>query len=388
MRYSWSIIIVLVFVFCSCVNYGIVDNKFRTNCFGNITPCSNNTYDLGSATNMWHTVWAVNSVGGTGSNVTTTGGTLNRLAKFLSGNVIGNSQVYDNSTYVGISTVNPVRKLTVHDGSGNQQVRISYTGGLLYTDLESDHFGYFIIDPTGKRVGINDYSPSEALDVDGNAHLSGNLSIDGACIKSNSISARDLVIDTGAGKTLVFEQNIYDDLRTPVTAIKTGGVHDPGFSVFKTNGAGSQGVYCYWFDAGTEEELFFTVQMPHGYKLNTTIVPHIHWIPKTGGAGNVRWGLEYIWADIGTTYGNTTLIYGSTHTPADAPLIAGRHYYTPTTTITPPAGAGAAVGSMLVCRIFRDATNGADTYGDDAGMLEVDFHYAMDTIGSRTENAK
>jgi hypothetical protein len=45
---------------------------------------------------------------------------------------------------------------------------------------------------------------------------------------------------------------------------------------------------------------------------------------------------------------------------------------------------------MLVCRLFRDAAGvgGTDDYDDDAGLLEIDFHYEIDTIGSRTETAK
>jgi hypothetical protein len=43
---------------------------------------------------------------------------------------------------------------------------------------------------------------------------------------------------------------------------------------------------------------------------------------------------------------------------------------------------------MLVCRLFRDATNAGDDYNDDAGALEFDFHYKANTLGSRTISSK
>lgn len=48
------------------------------------------------------------------------------------------------------------------------------------------------------------------------------------------------------------------------------------------------------------------------------------------------------------------------------------------------------VSSMLACRLFRDATGagGTDDLDNDAGVLEFDFHYEIDTMGSRSEYLK
>lgn len=194
-----------------------------------------------------------------------------------------------------------------------------------------------------------------------------------------------------ADGTLVFlgAATVWDDLRVAAVAAKLGGVKDPGFTVFLTNGAGSQGVFLYWFDAAVEEELYFAVQLPHSYKEGTNITPHVHWVPKTNGAVGevVSWGLEYAWANNGVTFGNTTIIYTNTHNPADNPLVASRQYKSFFAAI---AGAGKTISSMLVCRLFRDATATGltDSYTDDAGLLEIDFHYEQDTVGSRTITGK
>lgn len=181
----------------------------------------------------------------------------------------------------------------------------------------------------------------------------------------------------------------YDDLRVPVTSVKLGGTKDPEFAVFQDDGGGSQGVFLYWFDDTTEEEIYFTAQLPHGYKEGSTIEVHTHWVPEANGAAGqvVCWGLEYVWRNIGATYGPTAIIYGNEHYPADNPLVADRHYMTDIGDIT---GTGQTISSMLVCRLFRDAAGVGDTddYGSDAGLLEVDFHVLMDAIGSRSETVK
>ncbi len=40
------------------------------------------------------------------------------------------------------------------------------------------------------------------------------------------------------------------------------------------------------------------------------------------------------------------------------------------------------ISSVLRCRLYRIPT-GSDTYGDDAFVLSIDFHYETNTVGSR-----
>lgn len=195
-----------------------------------------------------------------------------------------------------------------------------------------------------------------------------------------------------ADGTLKFAGNatVWDDLRVPAESTKLGGSKDPDFSVFKTNGSGSQGVFLYWFDKASEEELFFCAQIPHGYKLGTDLVAHVHWVPKDSeNSVKVCWGLEYTIRDINGVFGNTSIIYGDTVVGGAANIVVDTHYMT---NLSPAiSGAGIkGVSAMLVGRVFRDATGagGTDDYDDDAGLLEIDFHYEVDTIGSRQIGTK
>jgi hypothetical protein len=160
-------------------------------------------------------------------------------------------------------------------------------------------------------------------------------------------------------------------------AIKIG-ASDPDFIKVRDNGSSSAGVYSYAFDADTEEQLFFTIQLPHSYKAGTDISPHIHWMPTTTGTNAVVWGLEYTWSNIDGTYGNTTLI-----TATDA--ADGTAYKHQLADFADISGSGKNESSMLLCRIYRKAADAADTFTGDAVFLEVDFHFQMNKLGSDNE---
>lgn len=150
----------------------------------------------------------------------------------------------------------------------------------------------------------------------------------------------------------------------------------------------SRGVYTYWFDPDESQELHFSVQLPHCWDEGTNLEPHVHWVgDESGGSGqDVSWGLEYTWVNIGGTYGNTTLIYGD-ETIYSETIVPSKHYITELPSIN---GSGKTFSSMLLCRIFRDAAGngGTDDYTGNAGLLEIDFHYQIDAIGSNQEYSK
>lgn len=184
-----------------------------------------------------------------------------------------------------------------------------------------------------------------------------------------------------------YSDTYWDDLRVSANTVKVQGEsNNPTWDTLVGN------LQMLWFDKNTMEQVFFEIQLPHRYKVGSNISPHVHWVPKAnGGAGHVvSWGLEYVWASIGETFsGTSTTIYGNAHTPsADTSVIANRHYLTSLTDII---GTGKGFSSMLICRLFRNATGGgdsADTYDDDAGLLEFDVHFEIDSPGTREEFIK
>jgi len=190
----------------------------------------------------------------------------------------------------------------------------------------------------------------------------------------------------------------WDDLRVPLSSVKAGGVKDPTFLNWKTDGAGSRGVYDWHFAhqavAANEEEVFFNAQLPHSYEEGTDLHFHLHWTPLVSGAAGqfVKFGLEYVWVNINGTFpANTTIITSDASaaaaatTSGDGTLVHGKHYKTAFPDIS---GAGKTISSMLSCRFFRNSSHANDTLIQDAIVFEVDFHFRKDSIGSREELVK
>jgi hypothetical protein len=177
-----------------------------------------------------------------------------------------------------------------------------------------------------------------------------------------------------------YADTYWDDMRVPVSSVKVQGSSNiPDWGAFLTT------LQVLWFDASTMEQVFFAVQMPHSWKEGTVIYPHVHWVPSINGAQaahRVKWGLEYSFSNIGTTFSTTPTLSTNTQIP-DQALVADRHYLNGLGDLVT---IGNTISSMLVCRLFRDAT--ADDYTGEAGLLEVDFHYEIDRPGSREESIK
>jgi hypothetical protein len=189
---------------------------------------------------------------------------------------------------------------------------------------------------------------------------------------------------------VLFAETYWEDERVPSTSLKAVGSKPPDWDTFLTDGSGSQGVATFYFDKAAEQELYFALQLPHRWKEGTNIHAHVHWFPKaSGGSGHkVGWGLEYTWASIGNVFSNTKIEYGDQHIPTgDVSLVPNKHYLTEIAEID---GSGQTLSSMLMGRVFRDATssNTTDNYDDDAGILELDFHIQIDSLGSVEEYVK
>jgi hypothetical protein len=176
------------------------------------------------------------------------------------------------------------------------------------------------------------------------------------------------------------QPGLWDDIRVPVTSTNSSGSNPPTFSRFKRNGA-SQGVFTWFFSNTVEQELYFTVQLPHSYEEGSDLYPHIHMVTNNAAAGTVRWGLEYTWANVNEDFGNTTLITGDTVVAA---ATGNKQYITELGTIT---GTGKLISSMLVCRVYRDVVV-AGNYATTVGLLEIDFHYQLCGMGSGQQYIK
>ena len=182
---------------------------------------------------------------------------------------------------------------------------------------------------------------------------------------------------------MVGNATVWDDIQIPGFSTKAS-TNAPTFAMFMG------GTFINYFEdvSNNENQVFFTVQLPHTWA-GTAIYPHIHFSPETdAGSAVVRWGLEYTWvsydASTPLVFPSPTIIYVNATVPASS---AKKHLLASFGPITPSASQN-MISSMLVCRLFRNSSDPADTYIGRAGFLQFDIHIEKNTEGSHTEFTK
>jgi hypothetical protein len=185
----------------------------------------------------------------------------------------------------------------------------------------------------------------------------------------------------------ILDVYVWDDIRITPGSFDRPGVADPTIVAYNVNGGGVS-TYLYQFQKTAIAS--FTVQLPHTYAKGQSIYAHIHW--TAGPRGNeesgkmVGWKLDYSWANIDGTFGTmATLDLQDACAAADH-----THQMTPEVVI---AGTSKAISSMLICNVKRTDTGTDDTWsGTSSGelpmLLEIDFHYPIDMMGSRRRSVK
>jgi hypothetical protein len=227
------------------------------------------------------------------------------------------------------------------------------------------------------------YQPKVYREQGGNnlvIETGGTLTMKGGTIASTG----DVTIDCSSGYTAVLDAAVWDDMRIVPGTFDLPGSADPAYVNYQPGGGG-QTYRAYEFAQGDVAN--FTVQLPHNYKQGTAIKPHVHWTPGTRGneeiGRTVGWKLAYSMANV-----NAAFPASSTATMTDS-VTGTDHYHeiSPSATITSTA---AQVSAMLMCAIKRstDDTWAGTSSGQLPLLLEVDFHYQIDTLGSRQELVK
>lgn len=185
----------------------------------------------------------------------------------------------------------------------------------------------------------------------------------------------------------------WEDLRVePV--VRNTGVNNPTFEEwFDDPNTDTRGVYVYSFSDETtnnQKELHFTAQMPHAWDSGDIHV-HLHWLPSVADTeATPQWGLEYSWAEPDEVFGDTTTLYATGNEQSDTDLTQYKHYITEFDAITPPSTAN-GLSTIMIARVWRNSGDDADTYNaasNKAGLLYIDIHHQLSSVGSTDEYTK
>jgi len=168
---------------------------------------------------------------------------------------------------------------------------------------------------------------------------------------------------------LIGNSTVWDDIRVSLITRGSGGVN-PVFSQIQGK------LFAYKFSGTADNEIFFEIQMPHGWKEGTKIYPHVHWAPNGTSTASVTWGMDYEWQNINGTFSGTT---ANIFTNIAADGVAKKQQIT-------NIGTGIEetdkkISSMILCRLYR--AGNSDTNNDECFLLAFDVHYEVNTIGSR-----
>ncbi len=178
--------------------------------------------------------------------------------------------------------------------------------------------------------------------------------------------------------TLVFNGNatVWDDQQVDISSVRLPVSGAPTWVAYK-------GGQVLSFSGSQDNVIYFTAQLSHRIKTGSNIEFHIHYVPEDNTAGNARWVFTHSWSNAGAAFPSETTVIQLLATPE----ITDQHVLGDiATTIT---GTGKTISSILICSLTRTGTHGDDTYDSKAIYLTaLDFHFEIDTAGSRQENVK
>jgi len=197
------------------------------------------------------------------------------------------------------------------------------------------------------------------------------LPIESTLIMFNPAFKSDLLNDV-----VMMNDNNWDDLRFPVSAIRLGGAAPATAQAYKDSLVLS-------FASTPNQFIYVIAQLPHAWVEGTSLVPHIHWtIPVSGaggGAENVKWDLTYSWANIAGSFPNSSALTVTRDVQDDT---LDDHLLT---TLGVISGVGKTFSSCLIISLKRD-TAVANDYASAAYLVEFDIHYRRGRLGTYGEN--
>lgn len=153
-----------------------------------------------------------------------------------------------------------------------------------------------------------------------------------------------------------------------------GGPAAPGVSQY------IGGIYLLEFSDTDTLEAFANFHIPHSYKPNTMIYPHVHFVVKSNSAGTIRWGFEWTFARRAdstglTAFPATQTIYIDFAVPANS---ADKHFVAEAAQGAGIPGTNIEVDGMILARVFREPTHPNDTFVGSAWAITSDLHVEVD----------
>lgn len=164
----------------------------------------------------------------------------------------------------------------------------------------------------------------------------------------------------------------WDDVTVPFNALADG-IQAPQFD---------ENQMAHYFEdkspANLEQYAFGSAELPHGWKLETALHPHIHLHPSSTNVGNATFMLNYTWTNIGAVEQSGVAIYMNVSFNGTANLVQIPEF-------PDLNGTGKTLSSVVEFRLQRLSASASDTFTGNVYVDNVGFHYEISQIGSRQE---
>lgn len=139
------------------------------------------------------------------------------------------------------------------------------------------------------------------------------------------------------------------------------------------------GIFLWGFDPDTNQEAYCQAHIDHDYKVGTAMYPHVHFSTNVTNTGTVRWGIEYT---LAKRHDST----GQTHFPASTTVYVEQaldgdpyaHYVSEVSIGNAIPATHLEVDTVILFRVFRDASHVNDTFPGTAYLITTDIHYQVD----------
>ncbi len=240
--------------------------------------------------------------------------------------------------------------------------------------------GWSLTGNTGTAPGTNYVGTTDAQDLVLKTNNTSRVNITSAGVTTigDITGVNNTKIEADGTLKFEGEAEVWDDLRVSM---------DRGSDAAKMKEVWNNGPEIYFFNDGDVDGMSFVVQMPHSWKEGTFIYPHLHWLPSADATSKtVIWKLQYSWQNYDSSTPQLFPTFTTATNTVSGNFTKNTHLITSLTGGAGLDGLGKKISSILVCRIIRDGAN--DTYGDETGLLSLDIHFQIDTIGSRLEYVK
>lgn len=215
---------------------------------------------------------------------------------------------------------------------------------------------------------------------------SGSISSGITVIKNNVVGIKDTDTPIFDGVSLSKFYNLsgttsgFRDLHGQIT-IFTQGTNDPSYTTFLGNMKGWE------FSASVMNQIFLEYHPDHDYDTSAGFYPHFHFSTTSTQTGVVRFGFEFMPAK-GYSQSTDSVFSASTTTVyLDYSIATNRQYeHIIAEYQTPLLFSKVETDSLILCRMFRDATNTADTFPNTIHIFRCDLHYQVNRYCTKNKN--